>query len=105
MGGILPLKAGVNHRRHALRACVYMMDNGIERNLGDQPVLSIMLAHGLVGHDLVAASSDQITHKMVSRACKGRRLSRRAQLKILAALNAATEREYSLTDLFNYPGM
>ena len=83
---------------------VYMMNNSIERNLGEQPVLSIMVDHGLAGHDLVAASSDQITHKMVSRACKGRRLSRRVQLKILAALNAATEKEYSLTDLFNYRG-
>ena len=60
------------------------MNNGIDRNLGEQPVLSIMVGHGLARHDLVAASSDQITHKMVSRACKGRRLSRRAQLKILA---------------------
>ena len=41
------------------------MANSIERNLGDQPVLSIMADLGLVGHDLVAASSDQITHKMV----------------------------------------
>ncbi len=82
---------------------VYMMANGIERNLGEQPVLSIMVDHGLAGHDLVSASSDQITHKMVSRACKGRRLTRRVQLKILAALNAATEKEYSLSDLFNYP--
>ncbi|MCD6394091.1 MAG: hypothetical protein J7M40_11355 [Planctomycetes bacterium] len=82
-----------------------MMADGIERNLGEQPVLSIMVDHGLAGHDLVAASSDQITHKMVSRACKGRRLSRRVQLKILAALNAATEKEHSLSDLFNYPGL
>ena len=81
------------------------MANGIERNLGEQPVLSIMVAHGLAGHDLVAASSDQITHKMVSRACKGRRLSRRVQLKILAALNAAADKQYSLSDLFNYPGL
>ena len=83
---------------------VYMMSNSIKRNLGEQPVLSIMVDHGLARHDLVAASSDQITHKMVSRACKGRRLSRRVQMKILAALNTATEKEYSLTDLFNYPG-
>jgi hypothetical protein len=42
---------------------------------------------------------------MVSRACKGRRLTRRVQLKILAALNAAAEEEYSLSDLFNYRGL
>ena len=82
-----------------------MMDDGIERNFGEQPVLLIMVGHGLCGHDLVAASSEQITHKMVSRACKGRRLSRRVQMKVLAALNAATGKEYSVSDLFNYKGV
>ncbi len=81
------------------------MDDGIERNFGEQGVLSIMRAHGLSGHDVVAASSEQITHKMVSRACKGRRLSRRVQLKIVGAINAATGQEYSVRDLFNYRGL
>jgi hypothetical protein len=50
----------------------------------------------------VAASTQQITHKMVARACKGRRLTPNVQIKIRNALNAATEGCYALGDLFNY---
>jgi hypothetical protein len=78
------------------------MDNDIERNLGEQPLAAIMQELHLKPHDLVAASTDQITHKMVSRAWKGRRLTPRVQDKILAALNRATSRKYALPDLFNY---
>jgi hypothetical protein len=39
---------------------------------------------------------------MVTRACKGRKLSRRVQLKIRNALNTATEQSYTLSDLFTY---
>ena len=73
-----------------------------EHNLGPQPIALIMRDINLTPHDLVSASTEQITHKMVSRACKGRRLTRRVQLKILNALNKATETEYSLDELFDY---
>ena len=73
-----------------------------ERNLGAQPILHLMLEHGLKPHDLVAASLEQITHKMVSRACKGRRLTPNVQTKILNALNRATGKQNSMRDLFNY---
>ena len=87
------------------------MNENIERNMGPQPIERIMAEHGLKAHDLVAASTDQITHKMISRACRGRRLTRRVQLKIVKALNntvnveteeEAEKVEYSLKDLFNY---
>ena len=78
------------------------MTTEIPRNLGDQPIAAIMAAHNLKPHDLVAASTDQITHKMVSRACKGRRLTPNVKSKILNALNNAAEKQYSLPDLFNY---
>lgn len=74
----------------------------IERNLGFQPIRELMEQHGLSTHDLVAASTEQLTHKMVSRAVKGRRLTDRAQAKVLKSLNQATESEYGLSDLFNY---
>ncbi len=74
----------------------------IERNLGIQPIVQIMSEHGLKPHDLVAASTEQITHKMVTRARKGRRLTCRAQGKILQAINAASGKRYALSDLFNY---
>jgi len=78
------------------------MGNDVERNLGAQPVAQLLMKHGLKAHDLVAASSEQITHKMVARACKGRRLTPRVQSKIRNALAKATGHEYSVADLFTY---
>lgn len=78
------------------------MNNDIERNMGDQPLQSIMDEKGLTPHDLVVASPKQITHKMVTRGRKGRRLTRKVQFKVLNALNAATETEYTLKEVFNY---
>ena len=77
-------------------------ENAVERDLGEQPLARIMAERGLKSHDLVAASTEQITHKMVARACKGRRLTPNVQGKILHALNAATGGNYSPGDLFNY---
>jgi hypothetical protein len=73
-----------------------------EHNLGPQPIIELLGKHKMTHHDLVAASTEQITHKMVTRACKGRKLSRRVQLKIRDALNAATGQSYTLSDLFTY---
>jgi len=74
----------------------------IERNLGEQPIALIMVESEITSHDIVAASTEHITHKMVSRACKGRRLTRNVQHKILRALCKHTEKSYALSDLFNY---
>jgi hypothetical protein len=78
------------------------MNSEMERNLGEQPVARIMQEHNLKPHDLVASSSVAMTHKMVARACKGRRLTLNTQTKVLTALNRVTGRNYSLRDLFNY---
>ena len=78
------------------------MNNEIERNLGEQPIARIMVDHGLKAQNLVAISTEQITHKMVSRAWKGRRLTPGAQSKICNALNKATGKQYSMKDLFTY---
>ncbi len=78
------------------------MNAEMERNLGEQPVARLMREHHLKPHDLVAVSSVEMTHKMVSRACKGRRLTLNTQSRVLAALNRATGKDYSLRDLFNY---
>jgi hypothetical protein len=72
------------------------------RNLGEQPIARLMAERGLKGQDLVAASTEQITHKMVSRACKGRRLTPHVQIKILNAYNKAAGTTCSLKDLFTY---
>ena len=76
--------------------------NDIERDFGEQPIAKIMVEYGLKPNDLVRNSTGQISHKMVARAAKGRKLTPHVQLKILNALNKATEKNYSLKDLFNY---
>ena len=79
-----------------------MSDEAVERNMGEQPVARILAEAGLKPHDLVKASAVQMTHKMVSRACKGRRLTPNTQTIVLNALQAATGKTYTLSDLFNY---
>jgi len=74
----------------------------VERNFGEQPIAQLMREHNLKPHDLVAISSVTMTHKMVARACKGRRLTLNTQSKVLAALNLATGKNYVLRDLFTY---
>ncbi|MEW5894495.1 MAG: hypothetical protein AB1650_01885 [Candidatus Omnitrophota bacterium] len=72
---------------------------------GIQPLDQIMNDLGIKNHDLVAASALQITHKIVGKARKGRRLGRKVQLKIVDALNRVQgTTEFSLNDLFNYDG-
>jgi len=86
----------------SLYQVTYFMSDNVERNLGPQPLAQVMAEQKLKAHDLVAASTDQITHKMVARACKGRRLTPNVQAKIQNALNAATGKHYTLPDLFTY---
>jgi hypothetical protein len=78
------------------------MRNNIERNLGEQPIARIMAAHDLRAQDLVRSSTEQITHKMVSRACKGRRLTPNVKSKIRNALNLAASEVYPMEELFTY---
>jgi hypothetical protein len=78
------------------------MNDNVERDLGEQPILKVILEHQLKNQDVVAASTEQITHKMVARACKGRRLTPHVQVKIQNAINKATGKSYTLRELFNY---
>jgi hypothetical protein len=79
-----------------------MLNNEIKRDFGEQPMAKLMAEHGLKPNDLVSSSTEQITHKMVSRAVKGRRLNLKIQHRILNALNKASGKQYALKDLFNY---
>ena len=74
----------------------------VRRELGEQPIADIMVLHGLKPHDIVAVSTEQITHKMISKAVKGRRLTPNVQRKILGAVNKAAKKNYALKDLFSY---
>ena len=78
------------------------MNDTPERNLGPQPLVKLLTELKLTSHDLVAASTRQLTHKMVSRAAKGRWLTPNAKGKVLTALNQASGKNYTLADLFNY---
>lgn len=94
-----------------------------ELNMGLQPLDEIMLQHHLLNHDVVEAHGDQLSHKAVQKARKGRKLTKRMQQKITAAVNASLklERHYQdeegvehtvpphneqflLEELFNYTG-
>ena len=78
------------------------MNANIERNLGEQPISKIMEASGLKLHDLVAHSDRQLTHKMITRAMKGRRLTSHVQLKVQNALSNVAQKNYLLKGLFTY---
>ena len=68
----------------------------IERNLGTQPIAALLEEHALRHHDLVATAPAEITHKMVARACKGRRLTSNVKVKVRDAINVATGRDYTM---------
>jgi len=71
---------------------------------GPQPLDVLMQALNLKNNALVAASTEQLTHKMVAKGRRGRRLTRNIQQKILNALNKLGEKQYRLEELFNYAG-
>jgi hypothetical protein len=71
---------------------------------GIQPLDAIMIRLHLSNHDLVEASKEQITHKMVQKGRRGRRLTPHIKTKILNALHAVTPEgeRFAHRDLFNY---
>lgn len=80
------------------------MTDPVERNLGEQPIARLLAESGKKPHDLVAAITPPITHKMVARACKGRRLTPHAQSRICQAYNLATGQSLRIDELFTYKG-
>ena len=73
-------------------------------NAGPQPLDALLVRHALANHDLVENSGEHLTHKVVQKARKGRRLTRNAQQKILRAMNRAATAAYHVEELFNYRG-
>ncbi len=78
--------------------------NGVEKKIefGIQPLDQVMTDLELSNHDLVAASSDGLTHKQVGKGRKGRRLTRNIQDKIAKALSAAADKEFHVKEIFTY---
>jgi hypothetical protein len=82
-------------------------------DFGPQPLDALMTEMGIENHELVAASTEQLTHKQVQKGRKGRRLTPKVQRKVVAALNAVCRergagegesRVFAVSDLFNYHG-
>lgn len=70
---------------------------------GFQPLDEIMTHFGISNSDLVRVSTEQLTHKMVQKGRKGRRLTPYVKQKIANAINAAQkEHVFTIRDLFNY---
>ena len=78
------------------------MDLDLGREYGEQPISQRMQELGLTNHDLVEKSTEQLTHKMVTKAKSGRWLSMRVRLKVQNAFNKASGQNLTLADLFNY---
>ena len=79
------------------------MDVIPKNDFGPQPLDCLLSSLELSNNDLVNASTQQLTHKVVAKGRKGRRLTLNAQNKILTALKAARpEKSFTLKDLFNY---
>jgi hypothetical protein len=75
----------------------------MDREPHAQPLDRIMNELGLANNDLVKASTEQLTHKMVQKGRKGKKLTPNIQSKIQRALNQVhTEKSFSLNELFDY---
>ncbi len=70
---------------------------------GMQPLDALLTELNLKNSDLVEKSIEQLSHKVVAKARKGRKLTINAKHKVLNALNALqTQKIYKLKDIFNY---
>lgn len=89
------------------------MQDDDSRNHGPQPIEALMTSWALDNHQLVEHSVEQITHKQVQRARKGRQLTLHSMQKITRTLNEAVSAlfpkelrvhftPYQHRQLFNY---
>ena len=75
-----------------------------DMDAGIRPLDLLMQAQSLRNHDLVEASTENLTHKQVQKARQGRKITFRMQKKILLAWNSLQEEAFVLEQLFNYRG-
>jgi hypothetical protein len=59
------------------------------REHGPQPLDELMTRWKLTNHELVTAASDQLNHKQVQKARKGRQLTLHLMQKVMRAFNTA----------------
>ena len=60
-----------------------MDENSSERDHGVQPLDELMNAWGVSNHDLVEASPEQLNHKQVAKARRGRQLTLHMMQKVM----------------------
>lgn len=84
-----------------------------DTDLGTQPLDQLLTDWGLTNHEMVEVSTEQLTHKQVQRARKGRRLTLKMMMKVTRAFNVTIWHslndeekeayfEYGWKHLFNY---
>ena len=84
-----------------------------ELDHGPQPLDGLMEKWGLDNHELVATSTEQLTHKQVQKARKGRQMTLKMMIKVNRAFNITIWHklndeqkeafvEYGHKDLFTY---
>jgi len=61
----------------------------LTRDHGDQPIDALMTRWGISNHDLVDTSYEQLNHKQVQKARKGRQLTLKMMQKLARTLNDA----------------
>ncbi|MAB60766.1 MAG: hypothetical protein CMO46_09560 [Verrucomicrobiales bacterium] len=76
----------------------------MQMEAGIQPLDRLMSDAELRNNDLVSISQEGLTHKQVSKGRKGRKITKKLQLKILSAWNQLMSENLDLDDLFNYRG-
>ncbi|MFA5060039.1 MAG: hypothetical protein WC676_05375 [Candidatus Omnitrophota bacterium] len=75
----------------------------MEDELKPQPLDALMIRLKLSNHDLVAASTEQLTHKMVAKGRKGKKLTPNVQRKILLSLQTLfPEEKLNLKKVFEF---
>ena len=74
-----------------------------ENDHGPQPLDALLTSLEYTNDDLVKSSSEQLTHKQVQKARRGKPVTANIKGKITRALNTfAGEERFTEKDLFNY---
>ncbi|MFK7850293.1 MAG: hypothetical protein AB8D78_04875 [Akkermansiaceae bacterium] len=68
------------------------------RDLGPQPLATLMDRWQLENHQLVEDSPEQLTHKQIQRAKSGRRLTLKMMMKVARSLNISIWNKLSKED-------
>lgn len=94
----------IARKRNLVNAALVNLVEVETMDAGLQPLDALLSRLEIPNHALVENSDEHLTHKVVQKARKGRKVTRNAQQKILRALNTATGRNHSMEDIFNYRG-